>query len=132
MKDLSLEDFEVAIRSFMPLIIEFWSPLCTVCDKAEVYLEKLQNAYKNRISVAKINIDNANELILKYSIDKLPTFILFKCSDRLLNVPTTSAAQNLPLDCVGIKPDSERGKLSGVTQTLYAIILQPFIGARYE
>ena len=28
--------------------------------------------------------------------------------------PPTPAAQNLPLDCVGVPQDSERGKLSGV------------------
>jgi len=31
-----------------------------------------------------------------------------------LRQQTTPAAQNLPLDCVGVPQDSERGKLSGV------------------
>jgi thioredoxin 1 len=83
MKDLTLEEFKTQIKSVVPIIIEFWSPLCSVCDKAEEYLEKLHYAYKNRISVAKINIDNASSLIEQYSIKKLPTFILFKNSEIL-------------------------------------------------
>jgi len=112
MRDLSLDDFYKLINHNQdenmgfnmapiyhdPVLIEFWSPLCTVCDKAEVFLEKLQKSYKSKFVVAKINIDNANELIEKYSIAKLPTFILFKGSDILTR-------------CVGFKEGLELEKL---------------------
>jgi thioredoxin-like negative regulator of GroEL len=99
-KNLTLEEFNSLIhlyvplksapfarkQSFVPILIEFWSPLCTVCIKAESFLNKLEQAYKGKIILAKINIDNSAQLNELYSINKLPTFILFKNSVELVRV----------------------------------------------
>lgn len=86
MKNLTLEEFNSSIKSFVPTFIEFWSPLCTVCMKAEGFLNKLEQAYKDKIVLAKINIDDSVQLNEIYSINKLPTFILFKNSIELVRV----------------------------------------------
>jgi thioredoxin 1 len=86
MKSLSLEEFNLAIKSFVPILIEFWSSSCLVCEVAERYLEKLGQAYQNKIVLARINIDCLLQIIELYSISKLPTFILFKNSIELMRV----------------------------------------------
>ena len=86
MKNLSFEEFKVAIDSVLPVLIEFWSPACFACDKAEPYLIKLENAYKSKFTVAKTNINDAVQLVDMFSISKLPTFILFKETKELMRV----------------------------------------------
>jgi thioredoxin 1 len=86
MKNLSYEEFKIVVSSKTPVLIEFWSPACFACDKAESYLLKLENAYKNKINIAKININDFVDLIEMYSVSKLPTFILFKETKELMRV----------------------------------------------
>jgi thioredoxin 1 len=86
MKSLTYDEFENTIKSFVPVLVEFWSPVCTVCEKAEVYLRKLEQVYQNKITITRINIDSATQLIDIYSIRKLPTFVIFKNSIELARV----------------------------------------------
>jgi thioredoxin 1 len=87
-KSLTLEEFNLAIKSFVPILIEFWSQLCTACENAEQYLEKLELVYRGKMIVARVDINNLslNQLNDVYSINKLPTFILFKNSIELVRV----------------------------------------------
>jgi thioredoxin-like negative regulator of GroEL len=85
MKDLSLEEFEETIKSSTSTLIEFWSPACFACIDAETFLLKLEQAYKNRCNLAKVNVEQS-DLIATYNLIKLPTFILFKNSVELARV----------------------------------------------
>jgi thioredoxin 1 len=80
MKTLDLEDFKLLINSTLLQLVEFWSPLCQICSKAELYLEELERAYQNRFFASKIDLTIATQLIDIYSITKVPTFILFRNS----------------------------------------------------
>jgi thioredoxin-like negative regulator of GroEL len=84
MIDLNQEAFNRQIKEFA--LIEFWSSACSVCDKAEVYLDKLVKAYGSKIFIAKTNLDKTAQFIETYSISKLPTFILFRNSLEIARI----------------------------------------------
>ena len=84
MIDLNQETFKQKINEFA--LIEFWSSACSVCDKAEIYLDKLLKAYSDKIFIAKVNLDKTTQLIETYSITKLPTFILFRNSLEIARI----------------------------------------------
>jgi thioredoxin 1 len=86
MKKLNYEEFNISISSLSPILIEFESSLCSVCEKANLFLKKLENAYNNKIIISKINIDEQISLISTYSLIKIPTFIFFKNSLELTRI----------------------------------------------
>lgn len=83
MKSLTSEEFNSEIQSFIPVLIEFWDVSCKICAKAEIFMNKLEQAYKGKLFIAKINLADALVLLDLYSVSKLPTFILFRSGREL-------------------------------------------------
>jgi len=83
MKQIDKKEFEKTIAMKVPVLIEFWSSSCIACDKAETFLKKLNEVYRSKVIIAKIDVLNNLDLVKKYDVLKVPTFILFKDSNEL-------------------------------------------------
>lgn len=85
---LSIQEFNEHISTKELALVEFWAPSCHACGIAEEFLEKLQPFYKT-CNMAKFNVENPRETIYivdKYSINVLPTIILFRDSLELTRI----------------------------------------------
>lgn len=83
MSDLVLEvtdkTFEqVVIKSEQLVLLEFWATWCGPCKMIAPVLEEIAALYKDRLTVAKIDIDQNEQTTTKYAIRSVPTLILFK------------------------------------------------------
>ena len=73
------ENFEnEVIKSSKPTIVDFWAEWCGPCKMLTPILEELSNEMKNEINVVKVNLDENQDLAMKYSIRSIPTLLLFK------------------------------------------------------
>jgi thioredoxin 1 len=78
-KNLSLDNFDNEISSSnIPVLVDFWAEWCGPCKMLGPILEEISKDLKDKIQIVKVNLDENQDLAMKYSIRSIPTLLLFK------------------------------------------------------
>lgn len=76
---LTDENFKKEIQNAeKPVLVDFWSAHCLPCFMLSPVLEKLAEEYRDKVTFAKLNIDEAPFTAREYEIDRIPIVLLFK------------------------------------------------------
>ena len=76
---ISKDDLEEkAIKSKIPVIVDFYSDSCIACKMLAPVLGGIGDDYEDRSAVYKVNTNFEQELAAQYGIMSIPTLILFK------------------------------------------------------
>lgn len=77
--ELTDQNFEEEIRKTdKPVLVDFWAPWCQPCFLFAPILEKMAEDYKDKLILAKVNLDQAPNTAQKYQVDRIPMVVLFK------------------------------------------------------
>ncbi|MDJ0950784.1 MAG: thioredoxin TrxA [Alphaproteobacteria bacterium] len=66
------------LKSSGPVLVDFWAEWCGPCKQIAPSLEDLAQEMGEKITVAKLNIDENPTIPQKYGVRGIPTLILFK------------------------------------------------------
>ena len=66
------------VKSAIPVVADFWAEWCGPCRMIAPILMELARDYKDRLKVAKINVDEEPDLASRYGIQSIPTLLFFK------------------------------------------------------
>ena len=75
--ELTLENFNQEIRNNDLLLVDFWAEWCGPCKSMHPIFTRMAKKYK-RVRFARVNVDNAQDIAMKYGVQSIPTFIMFK------------------------------------------------------
>ena len=76
LSDSTFED--QVIKSETPVLVDFWASWCGPCRMLASVVEDIASSYAGRLKVGKVNVDENQEITMKYGIRSIPTLILFK------------------------------------------------------
>ena len=93
-KNLNAENFENEVTdSEVPVLVDLWAEWCAPCKALSPILDEISEELKGKIAVTKVNLDENQDLAMKYSIRSIPTLLLFKSgelSDMKVGLPNKS------------------------------------------
>jgi thioredoxin 1 len=78
-KHVTDSSFEAdVLQAGKPVLLDFWAEWCGPCKMITPILEEVAKEYGDKIQIAKINVDENQEIPAKFGIRGIPTLILFK------------------------------------------------------
>lgn len=75
--DLDSSNFDRTISSHGLILVDFWAEWCGPCKMMHPIFERLAKRYRN-VKFARVNVDNAQEIAMRFGVQAIPTFIMFK------------------------------------------------------
>lgn len=64
------------------VLVDFWAPWCGPCRAISPMIDRLADRYAGKVKVGKVNVDENQDLAVKYSIMTIPRLLIFKGSDQ--------------------------------------------------
>lgn len=74
----TVDTFEALLQENKLVLVDFFATWCGPCRMIAPFIEQVAEEYAGRAAVAKIDVDEEQELAAKYGIESIPTVILFK------------------------------------------------------
>ena len=76
---LTQEYFETEVSNYKgAVLVDFWASWCGPCRMLSPVVDELAEQYAGKVKFGKINVDEQPRLAMTYSVQSIPTLLLFK------------------------------------------------------
>ena len=70
--------FDGLLESEKLVIVDFWATWCGPCRMLSPILDEVEEEMADKVAVVKVNVDDADEIAMRYRIMSIPTLLFFK------------------------------------------------------
>jgi thioredoxin 1 len=66
------------LKADKPVLVDYWAEWCGPCKMIAPILDEVSTAYQDKLQIAKMNVDENQQIPAKFGIRGIPTLMLFK------------------------------------------------------
>ena len=70
--------FDGLLESEKLVIVDFWATWCGPCRMLSPLLDEVEEEMADKIVVVKVNVDDADEIAMRFRIMSIPTLLFFR------------------------------------------------------
>jgi len=79
-KHITDDSFETdVLKADKPVLVDYWAEWCGPCKMIAPILDEVSESYRDKLQIAKMNVDENRDIPAKFGIRGIPTLMLFKC-----------------------------------------------------
>lgn len=77
------ENFDSIVNDSLPVLVDFWAPWCGPCRSLSPIVDEAADELAGKLAVAKCNVDDNQDLAMKYGVMSIPTLVVFKNGEEI-------------------------------------------------
>ena len=76
--EINTNNIEALLASGQPVVIDFWAEWCGPCRTIAPIVEELAAEYEGKVIIGKCDVEENDEITMKYGVRNIPTIIFLK------------------------------------------------------
>ena len=92
-------NFDELLQDGKLVIVDFWAVWCGPCRMLSPLLDEVEEEMADKVTVVKVNVDDADEIAMRYRIMNIPTLLFFK-NGELVDKTVGAMPNNVLVDKV--------------------------------
>ncbi|XXQ68378.1 thioredoxin TrxA [Neisseriaceae bacterium B1] len=73
------------LQANVPVLLDFWAPWCGPCKMIAPVLDQLAEEFDGKVKIAKMNVDENQNIPAQFGVRGIPTLIVFKDGKPIAN-----------------------------------------------